>query len=507
MPEKICGLDIGSAGIKAVQVTTGFKGYQITGSVHIDVAEAGGMENALAALFENEQLRSGIYITSLPAGEFSFRGVRLPFTDRKKIQQTLTYEMEQLLPFPIDEMLVDFVIRDQHGHSDILAAAVAKDTVEERVKLLEAHRVEASIIEVDAVPVALRRIETGDTGGTFIVLDIGAATTGAILCSEGRIRQIRSFSFGGRSLTEAAARVLEIDFDDAERRKCRNDLGPAEEEVRATCRNFFGQVRNMLTFLQMRGELENDLTEIVLTGGGALSSILQDELRRFFDVPVELTDLRKTENIQGGEVWNPLLMNQALALAIRESRKGDGFNFGTGEFEPRHKYEKFKREFRWAAAFIVAILLLWGADFYIDYHRDRVAVDALKGEIASVFRETVPDVTRVIDPVHQLRVKIGEARKSAMGGNVAGTELTVLDMLRDISRAVPKETDFLITSFTYDGKSIEVNGETDNFNTVDSIKNSLETSSYFTNITISSAKLIKQESRVGFDLKMELKKG
>ena len=507
MPEKILGLDIGAAGIKAVQVTTGFKGYQITGSVHVDIAEAGGMENALAAVFDNEQLRSGIYITSLPAGEFSFRDVRLPFTDRKKIQQTLAYEMEQLLPYPIDDMLVDSVIRDQHGDSDILAAAVLKDVVERRVHCLEAHHAEAAIIEIDPVSVALRLIEAGDTEGTTLLLDIGVAATGAVLYSKGRIRQIRSFTFGGATLTEAVARALMIDVDDAETRKCRNEIEGAESEVRAACGKLFDQLRNMLAFLRMRGELEEDLTGIALTGGGARSAVFQDELTRFFDVPVERADLRTAENVQGGEGWDPLLMNQALALATRESRKGTGFNFGTGEFEPRHKYEKFKKEFRWAAVFIIAILCLWGTDFYIDYHRDRVTVDALKTEIVSEFREAAPDVTRIVDPLHQLRVKIDEARKSSMGGGVIGTGLTVLDMLQDISRTVPKETDFLIASFTFDGKSIEIKGETDNFNAVDSIKNSLAESSYFTNITISSAKLIKQESRVGFDLKMELKKG
>ena len=102
-----------------------------------------------------------------------------------------------------------------------------------------------------------------------------------------------------------------------------------------------------------------------------------------------------------------------------------------------------------------------------------------------------------------MKVKIAELRKSSTGLN--GANVTTLHILKDISRLVPKSTDFLITRFTFDGKSIEIKGETDNFNTVDNIKTDLGKSNYFKNVATSSASRIKKGSRVGFNLKMELK--
>ncbi len=201
--------------------------------------------------------------------------------------------------------------------------------------------------------------------------------------------------------------------------------------------------------------------------------------------------------------WNPMLMNQALALAIRETKKSAGFNFALGEFGPKRKYEKFRKDFRWAAAIVFIILCAFGVDLYIDYHYDRAHLNRLKHEITDVFKKTCPEVTRIVDPIQQLKVKIAEAGNSSSGLNGAGAGVKTLDIMKDISRLVPESTDFLITSFTFDGATVKIKGETDNFNSVDNIKNSLGKSNYFKNVAISSASLIKKGSRVGLDLRID----
>jgi len=141
----------------------------------------------------------------------------------------------------------------------------------------------------------------------------------------------------------------------------------------------------------------------------------------------------------------------------------------------------------------------------MDYHYDRARLNRLKSEITAVFKKTCPEVTRIVDPIQQLKVKIAEARNSSSGLNGAGSGIRTLDIMKDISRFIPESTDFLITSFTFDGAGVKIKGETDNFNAVDNIKNSLSKSGYFQNVTISSASLIKKGSRVGIDLRMMIR--
>ncbi|MBE9547104.1 MAG: pilus assembly protein PilM [Proteobacteria bacterium] len=514
MPEKILGLDIGEYSIKAVQITAGLKGYQVTGFSLIDIKEAGGSQEALKKLFENDNLKSGICITSLPAKSFSFRNIKLPFKDKKKIGQTIAFELEPLIPYPAHDVLIDYIIVDRSDQSEIFAAATVKSGVGELVKLLEEHHAEVSIIDIDAVPVASKLLTMENSSNSPLIkgeeygllLDIGAEDTAGILFKEGKIFQIRRYPFGGDKITGAVARALNIEFANAEKKKRKGDTAEAGEEISGVCHKFFLEVKNTLQFLKWNGYIDKEPSKIFLTGGGALYPGIREELREHFSVPVDMVDISATDNIQmegtTRKSWNPMLMNQALALATRETKKGAGFNFRRGEFELKRKYEKFKKDFRWAAALALIVMFACGIDLYIDYHYDRLYLNKLKHEIITVFKKTCPEVTRIVDPVQQMKVKIAELRKSSTGLN--GANVTTLHILKDISRLVPESTDFLITRFTFDGKSIEIKGETDNFNAVDNIKTDLGKSNYFKNVATSSASRIKKGKRVGFDLRMEL---
>ncbi|MBW2648859.1 MAG: PilN domain-containing protein, partial [Deltaproteobacteria bacterium] len=337
----------------------------------------------------------------------------------------------------------------------------------------------------------------------------GYSDTTGVLFREGRIFHIRHFPFGGASITGAFAETLKMEFPEAEERKKSVDTGEAGERVSAVCRKFFSEVKNTLEFLRLKGELEEAPSRIFLTGGGALYQPFTGEMEAFFSLPVKMVDISTAEDIsieeRVAEGLNPMLMNQAIALATGEGKKGAGFNFARGRFRPKRVYEKFRKDFRWVAVLVLIILCVFGIDLYMDYHYSQARLNSLKSEITSVFKKACPEVTRIVDPVQQLKVKIARERQSSAGLNGNGFRIRTLDILKDISRLIPESTELLITSFTFDGEAVKIKGETDNFNSVDGIKNSLGKSVCFKDVTISSASLIKKGSRVGFDLRMGIK--
>jgi len=508
MPEKILGLDIGRNSIKAVQVMAGIRGYEVARIALVDIDDEGGTEEALKKLFKSGIFTDSICITALPAKDFFFRNIRLPFKDKKKISQTIAYELEPLIPCPADEVLIDYVITDQTDQTDIFSAAVAKSAAGDLIKYLKKCNVEASIMDIDAVPVVSRLLTSyTDMTGCGLLLDIGAGDTTGVIFDKSGIINIRRFPFGGEKITKAIAKALKIEFSEAEKRKRLSDTDEAGEEISAVCGRFFSEVKNTLLSLSLKGHLKEDPTKVFLTGGGGLYLPLQKKMETFFSLPIEMVDISAADDIvmekEAGKDWNPMLMNQALALAIRETKKNAGFNFARGEFGPKRKYEKFRKDFKWASAILFIIVCAFGVDLYIDYHYDRAHLNRLKHEITDVFKKTCPEVTRIVDPIQQLKVRIAEAKNSSSGLNSAGSGIRTLDIIKDISRLVPESTDFLITSFTFDGAAVKIKGETDNFNTVDNIKNSLGKSNYFKNVTISSATLIKKGTRVGVDLRID----
>jgi len=84
------------------------------------------------------------------------------------------------------------------------------------IRSLDEYHVEASVIDIDAVP-AVSKLTAGE--GCGLLLDIGHKDTTGVLFREGRIFHIRHFSFGGASITGALANALKIEFPEAEAKK------------------------------------------------------------------------------------------------------------------------------------------------------------------------------------------------------------------------------------------------------------------------------------------------
>ncbi len=508
MPEKILGLDIGTDSIKAVQIRTGLRGYEVVSSNLVKISGEEGLDKAFDELSRLQLFKDSICVTVLGSRHFFFRDITLPFKDKKKISQTIPYELESLIPRPADEVVIDYVIKSQSDQTEIFSAAVEISKIAGLLEQLKKYSIDASVIDIDAAAIAAKIMAAGDRETTCTtLLDIGAADTTLVVFDNRGIASIRRLPFGGNDITKAISENLNIDFSDAEEKKITGTDGITEEATFATLERFFSEVKNTLNFLEVKGSLKESPSRIFITGGGALFPPLLKKMETFFSIPVIAADISTSDEItfekQSQGNWNPMLMNQALALATREAKKGAAFNFARGAFEPKRKYEKFRKDVKWVGITLAVIFFMLGLDLFIDYHYDKNRLNGLNRDITAVFKKTCPEVTKIVDPIQQLKVKIEEARNPASGSGSLG--LKVLDLVKDISRLVPQSTDFLITSFTFDGTSIKIKGETDNFNTVDNIKNSLVKSEYFKDVNISSASLIKDGSRVGFDLGIEIK--
>ena len=247
--------------------------------------------------------------------------------------------------------------------------------------------------------------------------------------------------------------------------------------------------------------------KVFVTGSGAFYPDIENLLNRFLDLPVERVDVTKDPRIHMDEnidrAWNPALMNNALALAVRKSKQDLGYNFRRDGFEIKKEYFGHKKEIRKVATFLIVILSLLSFDLGVDYYFLKKRYNILDQQITKVFKETFPDVKRIVDPVHQMKVRLGEIEKTALSLPGVGTDRKVLDILRDISVRVPESADVHVARMVVDADTVLIRGETDTFNTVDAIKKGLEPSPYFSAATISSANLDRSGNRVQFEMKLQ----
>lgn len=502
--ECILGLDIGPRQIKAVKITCGRK-VRIDALETMDIRKYGGLESALGQIRERN-LDCGICVTSVHPGRLSLRNISMPFRDERKIRQTIAFELESVIPYPIEDAVVDFTVTADGDPPElpaqVLAAVAPAAIIRDRVRLLENFVPEVSVIDVDAFPLAAKLAKSGLTGCALLV-DIGAEKSAGFLLDGGRVLNIRSFDFGGDTLTGIIAKAAGLSPADAEEAKISGGYAAAKNMADKACREFAEELKATLEMLRRSGQAA-DPAKILFTGGGALFPEMRESFEKVFGIGAESADLTRIEDFEiasGLPAWG-LQFNNALALALRGMKKSPGMNFRRGAFALEKHALKLKRDLRWAALMVVisvcALIIGQGLGYYLDY----IKLNRLKSTINAVFQASCPDVTKIVDPVQQLKTKIADSRKVSVGS--AGTPF--LELLREISATVPQSTGFLITSLAYDGERIDIKAETTSFDSAAEVKRSLAGSRHFSNVALGSANMMKQGGKVEISIRMDVRK-
>jgi general secretion pathway protein L len=494
VPGKILGLDISEDSVTAVQVLSGLKGYQVTACAQVIIEEDGGLEKALKGLLEQMDLKSDIYLTSIPAEKASYRNLQMPFKEAKKIRQTLPFEIETVVPFPSEELVVDFTIVERADESEVLGVSVRKAYVAEYLAQLQACGINPNVLDIRCVPTVSWLIKQEETPDDGLLMEIGAKRNLMILFLKRRIALIRTFAADGVAPTGSNS-------------DANNNEGVTltPEEIESRLKTFCTNVQNTMHSFASQIKQEIRPEKVFFTGTGALYPQTGDLLERFLDIPVEQVNLRRNKRVRlesnVARVWDPGLMDNALALALRDDRPAQGFNFRKDAFEVKRHYSGLKAWIRKAALFLIIILSLLAIDLGTDYYLLRKRYNVLDQNIKEIFRKTFPEARRIVDPVQQMRVKIKEIRNSMRPGVEANQG--VLQILKDISQRVPKSMDIHVTRLVADPETVRMSGDTDTFNAVDTIKNRLEPSAYFSAVTITSAKRDRTGKRFQFEIKLQ----
>lgn len=496
MPGKILGLDINEDSVTAVQVKSGLKGYQITACGRVMLNGHDGPEEALKELSQQIDLKSDMYFTSISGEHVSFRNLQMPFKEQKKIRQTLPYEIETVVPFTVDDLVVDFSMIDRAEQSKILAASVRKSYLSDYIEQLNACGIDPQAMDIRCVPTVARLLKEEETPDNGLFLEIGAKRNTMILFIKRRVVLVRTFSSDGDAFVQPMINEENGEFE-----------SPRAEQVETGVDRFCTMIRNTIHAFKWHNNQNINPEKIFFTGPGALYEGMGELLNRHLELPAEQINLRGNQKIGMDKdiapVWIAPLMDNALALALREDGRTLGFDFRKGEFEIKKQYTGVKKELKKWAVIVIVILAFLGADLGVEYYFVKKQYRMLDQKITEVFKQTFPEVTRVVEPVQQMQVKIKELKESAVSIPGMGTDQKVLDLLKDLSERVSSALDVHVTSMVVDPDTVRISGETDTFNTVDSLKSGLEKSSYYSSVTISSANLDRSGKKVQFELKLQ----
>jgi general secretion pathway protein L len=506
MPQTVLGLDIGQSTIKAVVFTKkGSTGGRILAFETLDINACGGIEPALKKLAENKSFSKIPCCICLPLADVMFRQVNLPFHDDNKIRKTLAFELEPLIPLPIDEVVTDYLtIPDDR----LFVAALARKSVRDWVEKVEENLGSVSIIDVSSTALAAQVLTDRIPSSCGVILDIGTVSTAAVFYENGAIVQIRSLAFGGNQITQALARDMSVGKDEAEQLKIKANYPAGSDNVDSVCLHFCSELKNTIEYMKLNGALQNDPAHITITGGCVLFVPLQKQLEKYFSLQPEVLDLVRLKQLEIEKniehKYSPQIMNTACAAAMRAFAGRKFFNFRQGEFAAKNAGLSIKEQLKWVAVVAGIIFLMAAVNQFLDYRLKTQRLAGIKKQISFIFKKNFPEAPVMIDPVQQLQTKLAENKKAF--GFFEGTQnIPVVDLLKEISDLISASHDIVINNFQYENIVVSIKAQVKNIDDVSAVKNELLQSKHFKDVAIGSTSLAKDGGKVDFDLRIELK--
>jgi type IV pilus assembly protein PilM len=329
------GVEIGTSAIKVVVLKAGSPPvlqHAVTTPTPIGsmrdglVVEPQAVATELKNLLAQHRITTRQAVTAVPNQSAVTRNIMVPRMERKELQEAIKWEAERYIPYPIDEVALDFDLLDdpanipEDGQMEVVIAAAPIEAVARVVEVLQLAGLEPVVIDLKSFAVlrALRGNLLGEhltkstltgtnyteAGEVALVLEIGASSSVISLVRGDRVLMARNIGVAADDFTTAIQKAFDLDFAAAEEIKVgyatattptedeedllnfdmsREQYSPARvfEVIRPVLGDLITEIRRSLEFYRVQsGDVVIDRT--FLAGGGAkmrgLAAAISDAL-------------------------------------------------------------------------------------------------------------------------------------------------------------------------------------------------------------------------------------
>jgi type IV pilus assembly protein PilM len=313
------------------------------------------------------------------------RFVKLPPLQDDNIEQLVTFEAQQHVPFPLAEVVWDYELIQGAEEKEVVIVAIKSDALDEINAAVNDSGLGTT--EVDVAPMAIYNAFRGTYGNPeepILIIDIGAKTSNLIYI-EGRRFFTRSIAIGGGAVTAAIAKEYGVSFMDAEHQKVTNGLvalnGGHAEQLDESVAALAMVIRNALTKLPAeiarttnyyRGQHGgNAPRRVLLAGGGVKLPYTLEFFQEKLNLPVEFFNpVRKItigKNVDAEVVRSEgHMMGELVGLGLRGLGKSDiNIDLVPMVVEQSRAADKRKPFLIAAAAILLGGMALWAGSQHL----------------------------------------------------------------------------------------------------------------------------------------------
>ncbi len=307
MAKRYLTLDIGASAVKLAEFEGGKGGLTLVNygiaalAAPLDAGNAGALLSpALLDIVREKGIKPGPVAISI-SGQMVFpRFASIAAAGgAEKFDQMIRFEIEQNIPFPIDEMICDRQVLgdNENGEKNVMIVAAKTDQVEDIAAAVRGAGFTPEL--VDVAPIAITnvlRYAGAAEDECCVLLDIGSKTTSLVIADGDKLYN-RSIPVAGNTITKEIASALGCTAEEAEAYKREaayvalggvvEDEDETRDRVSKVCRavmtRLHAEVSRSINFYrsQQGGSVP---VKLYITGGTALLP----QLDRFFSESLQL---------------------------------------------------------------------------------------------------------------------------------------------------------------------------------------------------------------------------
>ena len=302
------GVDLGSGAVKMVQIHRFEDKLDLVAAASVAVPEGSQdspvehlrrQARAIRGALKSQPFHGRQCVLSVPAADASVQHVKLPRMAAEDIPAALRAELNGKLPYPTDQALIRHVMvgesrAQSEPRMEVLAVAMAGPRMDAYLAMARSAQLDVIGVNIEccAIVECFSRLfrRASEQSRAVLFVDLGMASTQAVLSQGGQIRFARNLAMGCSHLDQALAEQMGVSVDEA--RAARQDAPGAADTydlLAGPLDRVADELRQCLRYCESVFQ-GSAVERIIFVGGGAKDSRLCQALARRLNLPAQVGD-------------------------------------------------------------------------------------------------------------------------------------------------------------------------------------------------------------------------
>ena len=333
----VLGIDVSEAAVKLLELSHRGSNYQVESYAVEQLApnsvaektinDVDAVGDAIARVVQKSGTKTKDAAICVAGSSVITKVINMPAgLSDDDMESQIQIEAEQHIPFPLDQVAIDFEVQNQPGEEEgdvsVLLAAARSEIVDNCIAALELGGLNAKIVDIEAFTIEntiewiSQNFPRGVSTDAIAVADIGSRSMTLSVLEDLKVVYSRDESFGGHQLTEEIQRRYGMSFEEAAIAK---KTGPLPEDYESEVldpfkENLISEISRALEFFYSSSQTA-DIDILVVAGGCASIPNLTDLIEPRLEIKTIIANPFSKMNISP-KVNKKALANDTPALMI-----------------------------------------------------------------------------------------------------------------------------------------------------------------------------------------------